>query len=159
MSPRKSRSDIVSSETDSASIVRRGLQTDITSVYLLSEGTSSENKQVDDSVLEGSRAPSPQNGWGLLQKFVSGEIQIDWKNLWMILRAILFIAYVVLIGILFYRDNELGRLEKLDGFINFGWKASALFLLFLIVFVIISLLTLSNKDKKENQSKSQSNSC
>jgi len=148
MSPTKPRNEIASSETDSASLPRRGSQHDITS-----EVTSSEIKFADDAgVLEGSREPSLQTGWGLLEKFISGDVLIDWKNLWVILRAIAFIAYVVFVGILFYRDNELGRFELGAGFLNFGIKAAVLFVLFVVVLLITTFLTLGRATKTGGKS-------
>ncbi len=152
MPPRKSHSDVASSESDSASVARRGSQHDITS-----EATSWENKQVDDAVvLEGSRAPSPQTAWGLLEKFISGNIQIDWRNVWTVLRSISFIAYIVFVCLIMYQDNAMGRLESINGFIQFGYKVSVLSFLFLFVLIVTWLLTIRRNDAKSSKTLTKS---
>jgi uncharacterized membrane protein (DUF485 family) len=155
MSPRKPRSDIASSEADLVPIARRRLQNDNLVDSLSSDITSGENRQPGDNVLEGSRTPSPQTGWGLLEKFISGNVQIDWRNVWTVLRSISFVAYIVFVCLIMYQDNALGRLESVNGFVQFGYKIGALSLLFLFVLIVTWLLTIRRTDGNLSKVKSK----
>lgn len=103
----------------------------------------------------GTITPS-SNIWSFLEKLASGETKIDWRNVWVLLRAISIIAWIIFSGILLYRDNELGRLESFEGFLQFGYKVlllSAIFFFFLILSSLIIYFIDRNQNKQKQPSK------
>jgi di/tricarboxylate transporter len=82
----------------------------------------------------------------LIGNIASGRMHLDWGNLWTIVGAVIFLAAVVFIFILYFRDNELGRLESPLGFRQFGFKALGVFIPTVVVLLVIfALIGLSRR--------------
>ncbi len=71
----------------------------------------------------GSNVPANATLWSVVGNIASGRMHLDWANLWTVVGAIMFLAAIVFVFILYFRDNELGRLETPLGFRQFGFKA------------------------------------
>ena len=109
--------------------------------FRIREGTTQD---VSDAPLysaaTGSTTIPTTNGWTLLSNFLTGNLSLDWRNLWKLVQPIIFIATIAFIGFLFYQDNQTGLLQDADGLKKFGIKAVSIFIPMLLVILGVSVV-------------------